>query len=184
MKAVSEGNKYDLVNPNNNEVVGQEEAKEIFQLICDCAWKSGDPGLIYIDRVNRGRGNPVPVLGPVESTNPCGEQPLYPFDACNLGSIFLNYFVINGEVDWVELKKTIKTAVRFLDDVIEVNPYPIKKIWDTVRSIRRIGLGIGGFADMLFLLGIPYNSQEALDLAEKIMKVITDTGHEASEKLA
>jgi len=188
MKALTKGGKYDLVEPHTGKVIGQENAREIFDLICECAWKSGDPGMIFIDRVNDGPANPVPSLGPVESTNPCGEQPLYPFDACNLGSIFLNYFVVkNGNdyvVDWEELKQTAKKAVRLLDDVIEINPYPLQQIWDTVRSIRRIGLGIGGWADMLYLLGVPYNSDEALDLAKKVMKTINDASHEASEELA
>ena len=188
MKALAKGEKYDLVEPHSGEVIGQEDAREIFDLICDCAWRSGDPGMIFIDRVNAGPANPVPSLGPVESTNPCGEQPLYPFDACNLGSIFLNYFVKEEkgkqQVDWEELKKTAGEAVRFLDDVIEINPYPLKQVWDTVRSIRRVGLGIGGWADMLYLLGVPYNSEEALKLAEKVMKTINDAAHESSQELA
>ena len=188
MKAIADGTKYDLVQPNDGKVVGQEDAREIFDLICDCAWRSGDPGMIFIDRVNASAANPVPSLGPVESTNPCGEQPLYPFDACNLGSIFLNYFVKenNGkqEVDWDELKKVSKEATKFLDDVIEVNPFPLPQVWETVRSIRRIGLGIGGWADMLYLLGVPYNSEEALELAAKIMKTINDAAHEESCELA
>lgn len=188
MSALANGEKYDLIEPHSGKVVGQEDAREIFNLICDCAWRSGDPGMIFIDKVNNGPANPVPTLGPVESTNPCGEQPLYPFDACNLGSIFLNYFVVqkNGkyEFDWDELAKVSKEAVRFLDDVIEVNPYPLQQIWDTVRSIRRIGLGIGGWADALYLLGVPYNSEEALELARKVMKTINDASHEASEELA
>lgn len=188
MKAVADGEKYDLVEPHTGKVVGQEDAREIFDLICDCAWRSGDPGMIFIDRVNDGPANPVPSLGPVESTNPCGEQPLYPFDACNLGSIFLSYFVKekNGkqEVDWDGLKKTAAEAVRFLDDVIEINPFPLQQVWETVRSIRRVGLGIGGWADMLYLLGIPYNSEEALDLASKVMKTINDAAHEESRELA
>jgi len=188
MKAVINGEKYDLVEPHDGKVVRQEDAREIFDLICDCAWRSGDPGMIFIDRVNVGPANPVPTLGPIESTNPCGEQPLYPFDACNLGSIFLSYFVKEKdgkqEVDWEELKKTACEAVRFLDDVIEINPFPLPQVWETVRSIRRIGLGIGGWADMLYLLGIPYNSDEALELASKVMKTINDAAHEESRELA
>jgi ribonucleoside-diphosphate reductase alpha chain len=188
MRAVAKGGKYDLVDPNSGKVIRRENAREVFDLICDCAWKSGDPGMIFIDRVNAGPANPVPSLGPVESTNPCGEQPLYPFDACNLGSIFLNYFVKEEdgkqEVDWEELKKTATEAVRFLDDVIEINPFPLPQIWETVRSIRRVGLGIGGWADMLYLLGVPYDSKRALKLAEKIMKTINDAAHEGSRQLA
>ncbi len=188
MKAVAEDDKYDLVEPHTGKVVRQENAREIFDLICDCAWRSGDPGMIFIDKVNAGPANPVPSLGPVESTNPCGEQPLYPFDACNLGSIFLSYFVKEKdgkqEVDWEGLKKTAAEAVRFLDDVIEINPFPLPQVWETVRSIRRVGLGIGGWADMLYLLGVPYNSEEALELARKVMKTINEAAHEASRELA
>jgi len=188
MKAVAKGEKYDIVEPHTEKVIRQEDAREIFDLICDCAWRSGDPGMIFIDRVNASAANPVPSLGPVESTNPCGEQPLYPFDACNLGSIFLNYFVkeVDGKqvVDWEELKKTARESVRFLDDVIEINPYPLKQVWETVRSIRRVGLGIGGWADMLYLLGVPYNSEEALELARKVMKTINDAAHDESRELA
>lgn len=188
MEALASGGDYDLIAPQNGEVVGKESAREIFNLICEAAWKSGDPGMVFYDRVNESRANPVPVLGPIESTNPCGEQPLYGFDACNLGSIFLRYFVKDGkngpEVDFDELRRVTHEAVRFLDDVIEVNPYPLPQIWKTVRNIRRIGLGVGGWADMLFLLGIPYDSQEARDLGKKIMAFINEEGHKASEKLA
>jgi len=188
MNAVAMGEKYDIIEPHSGKVVYQEDAREIFNMICDCAWKSGDPGMIFIDRLNQGPANPVPSLGPIESTNPCGEQPLYPYDSCNLGSIFLNYFVAKldskWEVNWEELERVVRLSVRFLDNVIEVNPYPLKQIWSTVRSIRRIGLGIGGWADMLYMLGIPYNSNEALELAERVMKTINDISHQESEKLA
>lgn len=188
MDALEKGEKYDIIEPHTGKTVRQEDAREIFNMICENAWETGDPGMVFLDRINDGPANPVPALGPIESTNPCGEQPLYSYDACNLGSIFLNYYVReeNGkyEVDWEELKKDVRTSVRFLDDVIEVNPYPLKKIWRTVRSLRRIGLGIGGWGDMLFLMEIPYNSDEALDLAEKVMKTINETAHEESKKLA
>ena len=188
MKAVVEDEKYDIIEPHSQKVIRQEDAREIFDMICECAWKSGDPGMIFIDKINDGLANPVPKLGPIESTNPCGEQPLYPYDACNLGSIFLNYFVSDDEgeakIDWDSLKETVRLSVRFLDNVIEVNPYPLRQIWETVRSIRRIGLGIGGWADMLYLMGVPYNSDEALVLARKVMKTINDTAHEMSEELA
>lgn len=188
MEALAKGTSYSLIETRSGKVIGSEKAKEIFDLICESAWKSGDPGMIFIDKVNQGRANPVPALGPVESTNPCGEQPLYPYDACNLGSLFLHNFVretsTGFDFDWEEFKKTIFLAVRFLDDVIEVNPYPLKQIWKTVRSIRRIGLGVGGFADLLYYLKIPYDSEEALAMAEKIMKMVTEEGHKASEMLA
>lgn len=188
MEALRVDGEYDLVDPHSKKTAGSENAREIFEMIADCAWKSGDPGMIFIDKVNESNANPVPGLGPIESTNPCGEQPLYPFDACNLGSIFLNYYVKKGndgyEVDWDSLRSAVKLGVRFLDNVIEVNPYPLPQIWETVHSVRRIGLGIGGWADMLYLLGVPYNSEEALSLARKVMKFINEEGHRESERLA
>lgn len=189
MRAVEEDSEYDLRAPHTGEVVGSEKAKEIFDLIAETAWKTGDPGIIFIDKINNSTANPVPSKGPIRSTNPCGEQPLYPFDACNLGSIFLDKFVIRVKgkkprVDWDGLRKTAREAVRFLDNVIEVNPYPLKQIEDTVRSIRRIGLGIGGWGDMLYLLEVAYDSEEALKLAKRIMKTIKEEGHRASRKLA
>lgn len=189
MRMVKEGGDYDLKSPHDGEIVGSENAKEIFDLIAKTAWKTGDPGIIFIDKVNNGTANPVPSKGPIQSTNPCGEQPLYPFDACNLGSIFLDKFVKRekGEkpkIAWKELKRTVREAVRFLDDVIEINPYPLEQINDMVHSVRRIGLGIGGWGDMLYLLEIAYDSQEALDLARKIMKVFKTEGHGASRELA
>lgn len=184
-----EGNKsYDLIDPKTKTKVGSLSARQVFDEIADGAWRTGDPGLVFIDRRNRGTSNPVPALGPIEATNPCGEQELYPFDACNLGSIFLGKFILskNGkkQVDWEKLKKVTKIAVRFLDDVIEVNPYPLEQIRKTVLAIRRIGLGVGGWADMLIDLGIPYDSDEAIALAGKIMKTIQDEAVSASEDLA
>lgn len=189
MKAYFEGTNYDLIDPKTNEIVGRLDAKRVMDEIADGAWRTGDPGMIFIDRINDSSANPVPVLGPIETTNPCGEQPLYPFDACNLGSIFLTYFIKEGkngkkDVDWDRLEKVTKLSVRFLDNVIERNPIPLDKIAETVKSIRRIGLGIGGWADMLTELGISYDSEEAISLAEKIMKFINTRGHEASEDLA
>lgn len=188
MKVLEEDGEYDLIDPNTEEVVQQEKAREIFEEIVEAAWKTGDPGMVFIDRINEGPANPVPEIGPVESTNPCGEQPLYPFDACNLGSVFLRYLVEEGEgkveVDWAELRKVVHMAVRFLDNVIEVNPYPLPQIWETVRSLRRIGLGVGGWADMLFKLGIAYDSEEALELAERVMGFIREEGRKASQRLA
>ena len=179
---------YELISPKTKEVTGTISARRVFDEIADGAWKSGDPGLIFIDRINSGSANPVPALGPIESTNPCGEQPLYPFDACNLGSIFLTYFVKDREgkkdVDLAKLKKVIHQTVRFLDDVIDVNPYPLEQVRKTVFNIRRIGLGVGGWADMLVALGIPYDSNEAMDLAEKIMKTIEKEAVTESRNLA
>jgi ribonucleoside-diphosphate reductase alpha chain len=160
----------------------------VFDEIAEGAWKTGDPGLVFIDRRNRGFSNPVPALGPIEATNPCGEQELYPFDACNLGSIFLTYFVKEEKgvksVDWEKLKNVAKMATRFLDNVIEVNPFPLEEIRQTVFAIRRIGLGIGGWADMLVALGIPYDSEEALALADKVMKTVQETAIETTRELA
>jgi len=185
MKALEKDEEYELVSPHNKEVVGKIMAAKVWQEIAEGAWKTGDPGLVFIDRINQGRANPIRKEGwEVESTNPCGEQPLYPFDACNLGSIFLGNFVKNSEVEWNKLKETVHTAVRFLDSVIDRNPYPLPQIAETVSKIRRIGLGVGGWADMLVLLGIPYDSEEALQLAEKIMKFVDDEGHKASQVLA
>lgn len=188
MRAYKNNKNYHLVDPKTGKKSGALNARKVFNIIAKSAWKTGDPGLFFIDRVNNSIANPVPTLGPIESTNPCGEQPLYPYDACNLGSIFLTYFVQgNGEkkvVDWEKLKLTTRLAVRFLDNVIEVNPYPLAEIRKMVFAIRRIGLGIGGWADLLIELGIPYASTEALKLAEKIMKTINSEAVAESEQLA
>lgn len=179
---------YELVSPKTKNVIGTLSARRVFDEIADLAWKTGDPGLIFIDRVNQGTANPIPAMGPIESTNPCGEQPLYPFDVCNLGSIFLTYFIKNEngkkEVDWEKLKKVVHQSVRFLDNVIEVNPFPLPEVRKVAFNIRRIGLGVGGWSDMLIGLGIPYDSQEAMDLAVKVMKFVEEEAVSASEKLA
>src|SRR3990170_4650450 len=188
MKAYKKGGNYDLVDPKTGKKVGKLNARAVFDEIADGAWRTGDPGLIFLDRTNKSTANPVPSLGPVESTNPCGEQPLYPYDACNLGSIFLNYFVteVNGkpQVDWEELASVTRQSTRFLDNVIEVNPYPLSQIKKTVHGIRRIGLGVGGWADMLVLLGIPYDSEEALRLGRRIMKTIQDEAVGETKEMA
>jgi len=194
MDAVRNDTDYNLYAPktdirgSSRKVVGTLSATKVWDEIAQGAWRTGDPGLIFIDRVNDDTANPVPSLGPVESTNPCGEQPLYPYDSCNLGSIFLNYFVIerNGrkEVDWEKLAKVSRLSVRFLDDVIEMNPYPLEQIRRTSLAIRRIGLGVGGWADMLIDLEIPYDSDEAIKLGEKIMKVIKEEAVTSSRSLA
>lgn len=184
MEAYQKDEEYDLVSPKTGKVVGRLPAKKVFDEIADGAWRTGDPGLIFIDKINRSLANPVPALGNIEATNPCGEQPLYPFDACNLGSIFLTYFTKDGQILWDDLRQTARNAVRFLDNVIEVNPYPLQQIRNTVFAIRRIGLGIGGWADMLLDLNIPYDSQEALDLAEKIMGVIQEEAVKETQRLA
>jgi ribonucleoside-diphosphate reductase alpha chain len=184
MEAYLNDTDYNLVDPHTNKVTGSLNARRVFDEIADGAWRTGDPGLIFLDRINEGSANPIPVLGPVESTNPCGEQPLYPYDACNLGSIFLGYFVKDGQLDWEELGKVSRMATRFLDNVIEVNPYPLEQIRKTVFNSRRIGLGVGGYSDMLVELGIAFDSEEALSLAEKVMKFIQDEALDEDRILA
>ncbi len=188
MNALERNSDYNLVNPHTKKVVGKLNARAVWNLIITMAWKTGDPGLVFIDRINSSYANPVPSYGPVESTNPCGEQPLYPYDSCNLGSINLAKMVaeIDGkaEIDWELLERTIRTGVRFLDNVIDSNKYPLPEIERVSRSIRRIGLGVMGWADMLIKLGIKYDSNEAILLAEQVMSFITSKGRKMSEELA
>src|SRR3989338_4198326 len=185
MDALAKDREYDLIDPHSGKPVGKLSARKVWDEIAKGAWATGDPGLIFLDRINSSTANPIRADGwLVESTNPCGEQPLYPFDACNLGSIFLGYFVKNESIDWDKLRDVVHTAVKMLDSVIEMNPFPLPQISDTVRKIRKIGLGVGGWADMLAQMGIPYDSNEAVNLAEKLMKFINDEGHYASQQLA
>lgn len=194
MRALVEDREYELVAPHTSEVVGTLGAKEVFERIVKSAWQTGDPGLFFVDRCNAGPANPTPGLAKIEATNPCGEQPLYANEACNLGSINLVRFVRetqewpattpNEAVDWDELEHVVRLAVRFLDDVIEVNPYPLPEIAETVFGNRRIGLGIMGWADLLFALGVPYDSEEALALADEVMGFINCIGHEESTRLS
>ncbi len=186
MEALAKGEDYDLVGPHTGQVAGKLNAREVYDEIIERAWHTGDPGLIFIDRINDSPANPVPSLETIESTNPCGEQPLAPWDACNLGSINLGKFILPGGsgVDWEGLKRVTHLAVHFLDNVVQTNPYTLRQIYDEVQSNRRIGLGVMGFADMLFKLKVAYNSLEALDLAEKVMKFINEEGHMMSEELA
>jgi len=186
MQAVREGTSYDLVNPHGGEVVGQLDAGEVYDLIVQMAWATGDPGIIFIDRMNR--DNPTPALGEIESTNPCGEQPLLPYEACNLGSLNVSKFVTAREgapeVDWDALGDIVQRAVRFLDDVIDVNQYPLPRIAELARGNRKIGLGVMGWADMLIKMGIPYDSEDAVALGEKVMGFIQAEARAASRKLA
>lgn len=177
---------YELIDPKTKEVKGVLNAKAVMDEIVERAWNTGDPGLIFIDRINNSPANPVPELEEIESTNPCGEQPLAPWDACNLGSINLGKFVLADglDVDWDGLKEVTREAVEFLDDVVQTNPYTLKQIYDEVHKNRRIGLGVMGWADMLFKLKVAYNSDEAIELAEKVMKFINEEGHKKSEELA
>jgi len=186
MEAVKADADYELINPRTKEVVKKLNAGEVFDKIVDMSWKTGDPGLVFIDRINR--DNPTLHLGKIESTNPCGEQPLLPYESCNLGSINLSKMVhtLDGatEIDYSKLARIVKVAVRFLDDVIDVNEFPLPQIEEMTRKSRKIGLGIMGFADMLIKLGIPYNSEEALKLAEEVMAAISDEATKASVELA
>ena len=189
MEALSRGEEYDLVNPHTRKVVGRLSAREVFDRMVSAAWRTGDPGMVFIDRINASPANPTPDLGQVEATNPCGEQPLLPNEACNLGSLNVSKFARPGDdselsIDWDEMERVVRLAVRFLDDVIEMNPYPLPEIDATVKSNRRIGLGIMGWADLLFMMGIPYDSQEAIDLAERLMSFVKDKGHDQCAKLA
>ncbi len=202
MDAVERGEEYELVNPRNGEVVGRRPARDIFRLIVENAWKNGDPGLVFIDRINR--DNPTPQLGAIEATNPCGEQPLLPYESCNLGSLNLAKFVRSDErptrnrrrrprsapaelhcgVDWRALAAAVPVCVRFLDDVIDMNLYPIPEIERITKLTRKTGLGVMGWADLLFELRLPYNCDEAVALAEQVMTFIQEKADAASEELA
>jgi ribonucleoside-diphosphate reductase alpha chain len=188
MQALETDGEYDLVDPHTQKVTGRLRARDVFDRIVDAAWRTGDPGLVFIDRVNRSAANPVPELETIEATNPCGEQPLAPNDACNLGSINLDKFArpdnAAAPIGWDELERVVRLSVRFLDDVIQVNPYPLPEIMEEVHANRRIGLGVMGWADLLIQLGIPYDSQAALELGDKIMEFITTIGRDESARLA
>ena len=186
MRAVEEDGEYDLVNPRTKKVVQRRRAREIFDMVVEGAWATGEPGIVFLDRLNA--TNPSPALGDIESTNPCGEQPLLPYEACNLGSINVAHFVVDRggrpEIDYERLGHMVKVSVRFLDDVIDVNAYPLPKIEEITRGNRKIGLGIMGFADLLIQLGIPYNSDAGLETGGRLMRFIHEKGWEASEELA
>lgn len=180
---VDEG--YELINPRTGMAAMKLNAYKVFNLITRLAWQYGDPGLVFIDRMNDERSNPVPKLGRIEATNPCGEQPLLPYDACNLGSINLARFVGNGgDFDWAELERVVKESVHFLDNVVEVNEFPVEKIREMVSKTRRIGLGVMGFADMLFKLKVRYDSEEGVEWAKKVMEFIQEKAKEATVELA
>jgi len=186
MKAVDRQEDYDLIDPRDQRAVGRLNAADVYQTLIKQAWKNGDPGIIFLDRINQ--DNPTPHLGDIESTNPCGEQPLLPMEACNLGSINLAKFVLeNGDgplIDFEGLKKVVGRSVRFLDNTIDMSNYPLAEIDEMVKGNRKIGLGVMGFADMLFQLKIPYNSDEALETAETVMQFIQEKAHEASQNLS
>ncbi len=182
MTAVKLDGDYELINPRNNEVVKKVRARDIWNLIITMAWRTGDPGIVFIDEINR--HNPTPNVGMMESTNPCGEQPLLPYESCNLGSINLAKMVKDDAIDREKLEKTVNTAVRFLDNVIDINKYPLAQTEAITKANRKIGLGVMGFADMLVQLGIPYNSEEALKTCKEVMSFIQEKSHAMSERLA
>ena len=192
MNAVADDESYELVNPRTGEPTGQLNARQVFTQIVANAWQNGDPGLVFLDRINR--DNPTPALGGMEATNPCGEQPLLPYESCNLGSINLTRFALTSSaacnsdarngIDWDGLAEAVTLAVRFLDDVIEINNYPVEAIDSMTKTTRKIGLGVMGFADLLFQLGIAYNSEAALELAGELMAFIRQQADAASEALA
>ncbi|MCK5912601.1 MAG: vitamin B12-dependent ribonucleotide reductase, partial [Desulfuromusa sp.] len=182
MEAVENGHDYNIINPRDGLVVKQLNATKVFNQIIDMAWTNGEPGIIFLDRLNR--DNPTPHIGEFESTNPCGEQPLLPYESCNLGSINLANMVVDGKIVWNKLEQTTKLATRFLDNVIEANKYPLDEIDEMTRANRKIGLGVMGWADMLILLDTPYNSQDGIELGEKVMRFINEKSHEESMQLA
>lgn len=205
-EARDENEGYELINPRTGQVAMKLNAAKVFNLVTRLAWQFGDPGLVFIDRMNEPSSNPVPSVGKIEATNPCGEQPLLPYDACNLGSINLAKLVIARpeavaisseiasssstsrndvlDLDWEELKKAVYAGVHFLDNVVEINEFPVLQIREMVSNTRRIGLGIMGFADALFKLGVKYDSEGGIEWAKKIMKFVTDTAKEATCELA
>lgn len=182
MQALAQGKEYRLINPRNGQVSNSLPAQQVFDRIVDCAWRSGEPGVIFIDRINR--DNPTPLLGAIEATNPCGEQPLLPYESCTLGSINLSAMVVKNQISWGRLKQTVRTAVHFLDNVVEANRYPLTIIEKMSRGNRKIGLGVMGFADMLIKLNIAYDSEAAVAKAERLMAFIAAQARQASADLA
>ena len=181
MQAVENNEDYTLINPRTKKPVKRLGARYVWDRLVDNAWRSGDPGIIFIDEVNR--HNPTPTLGPMASTNPCGEQPLLPYESCNLGSINLSKMLRGGAVDWEKLGKTVHTAIHFLDNVIDINPYPLKETDEITRANRKIGLGVMGFADLLILMDAPYDSERAAEIGEEIARFINEEAGKASERL-
>jgi len=185
MRALERNATYPLINPRTGRVVSRPRARAVFDRIAASAWRTGDPGLIFLDRINR--DNPTPELAPIEATNPCGEMPLLPYESCNLGSINLSRMIKRDrrriEIDWSLLTETVHVAVRFLDDVIDQNRFPLKPIDDITHANRKIGLGVMGFADLLILLGIPYDSEDGMKIADQLMRVVREESIAASQRL-
>jgi len=182
MHAVEADENYSLKNPRTGKEAGRLRAKDVFNLMVTMAWRTGDPGIVFLDRINQ--DNPTPELGSIEATNPCGEQPLLPYEACNLGSVNLAKMVTNHSVDYEHLRKTVHTTIHFLDNVIDASRYPLSEIDEMVKRNRKIGLGVMGWADMLFSLGIPYDSDEALELGAKVMEFIQKEAVAVSREIA
>lgn len=181
MRAVEENAEYWLVNPRDKEKTKKLSARDVWNLVARSAWASGDPGVVFVDEINR--HNPTPKFGRIESTNPCGEQPLLPFESCNLGSINVSRMVEDGKINWEKLKETVRKGVHFLDNVVDANKYPLKETEKITRANRKIGLGVMGFADMLIELKIAYDSEQALEIGEKMMRFIEEEGHKKSVEL-
>jgi ribonucleoside-diphosphate reductase alpha chain len=182
MEAVREGTTYDLRDPSSGRVVGQLEARGVWDKMIEGAWRTGEPGCFFIDEANR--YNPVPHLGSYEATNPCGEQPLLAYDVCNLGSINVGYFVRDGKMDWDALRRDVHLTTHFLDNIIDVNKYPLPEIDQLSKRIRRIGLGVMGFADALVRLGIPYDSDQGVEFGRQLMRFVDTEAKNESERLA
>jgi ribonucleoside-diphosphate reductase alpha chain len=182
MEAVEKDADFDLINPRNGQVTKKLKARAIWNLIIIMAWKNGEPGVVFLDTINR--HNPTPQIGEMEATNPCGEQPLLPYESCNLGSLDISKFVFeDGKMDWNRLRETVRLAVRFLDNVVDANVYELPEIEKITKGNRKIGLGVMGFADMLIKRGIRYDTEEGLKAGEELMKFINDEGHKISAEL-
>lgn len=181
MNSVKRNTTYPIINPRTKKVVGKLRAREVFDLIIKNAWKTGDPGIMFIDEINK--SNPTPTLGEIEATNPCGEQPLLPWESCNLGSINLSKVVFNGTINWKKLARLVQLGVRFLDNVIDANKYPAPQIEHITLANRKIGIGVMGFADALIMMNIPYNSEKALRVGKRIMKFIQHEARKTSQRL-